>query len=128
MEEEDFQRVSSLTRSTLLFGRFFSGVLSQVLNSLGLLDIHQLNYISFGSVIVAFVFSLFLPPVKQSIYFDSSGEGTDHQQAEPKSITSVVMKIFAGNVYCEVCTTFFCTDGTDYYYTGIAISSHTKVL
>ena len=43
VEEDDFQRVSSITRSTLLFGRFASGILSQLLHSYGVLDIHQVG-------------------------------------------------------------------------------------
>ena len=62
--------MSSLTRAAILVGRFLSGFLSQLLSDNGLLDYHQLNFVSLGSVSLAFLFSLFLPRVSSSIYFD----------------------------------------------------------
>ena len=88
--------MSSLTRSTLLFGRFFSGILSQVLHSLGVLDFRQLNYVSFGSVIIAFLFSLALPPVKHSIYFDNPRMGADSAETNPDNFMGVIYRIFGG--------------------------------
>ena len=70
--------------------------MSQVLHSLGVLDIRQLNYVSFGSVIVAFLFSLALPPVKQSIYFDNSGKGTDSAYTNSDNFMGVIYRIFGG--------------------------------
>ena len=74
VSEDKYKQVSSYARSTLLFGRFSSGLLSQLLSSFNVLDYGQLNYISLGSVSVAFIFSLLLPKVNTSIYF----HGTKH--------------------------------------------------
>ena len=71
---DKYKQVSSYARATLLFGRFSSGLLSQLLTSYDVLDYGQLNYVSFVSVIIAFTFSLFLPKVDRSIYF----HGTKH--------------------------------------------------
>ena len=70
---ENYQKVSGVTRGTILIGSFLSGFLSQLLADSRLLDVldyHQLNFISLGTVSVAFLFGLLLPPVSSSIYFD----------------------------------------------------------
>ncbi|XP_018012139.1 thiamine transporter 1-like [Hyalella azteca] len=64
-----YQRVSSFTRTAVLFGRFCAGLLGQILYSTGLMDAHTLNYVSLGSFVIAFGFAVALPPVKHSIYF-----------------------------------------------------------
>ncbi len=85
--------MASITRSAILFGKFISGLTSQLLTSFDLLDYGQLNYISLTSVcigkmesissfgltmliffIVAFAISLALPKVTTSIYFHRSTE------------------------------------------------------
>ena len=66
---EFYQQVTSFTRTALLLGRFLSGVLSQLLISLDILDYRGLNYVSLGMVSVATLSSFFLPSVKSSIYF-----------------------------------------------------------
>ena len=67
--KDDYLLISSLTRMALLLGRFMTGSLSQLLNSLGLCDYRELNYISLTSVSVAFFISWLLPSVKSSVYF-----------------------------------------------------------
>lgn len=47
-EKKDFQRVSGYVRSGILFGRFASGVVSQLTVSLEILTYHQLNYLTLG--------------------------------------------------------------------------------
>ena len=41
------------------------------------MNYHELNYISLASVSMAFILSLFLPSVKQSIYFYRDEPGDD---------------------------------------------------
>lgn len=67
--KDDYLLVSSLTRVALLLGKFVTGSLSQLLNSLELCDYRELNYISLTSVSIAFLLSWFLPNVKTSVYF-----------------------------------------------------------
>ncbi|KAH1004478.1 thiamine transporter 1 [Dendroctonus ponderosae] len=69
VDKQYYQLVTSYTRAAILMGRFFSGLLGQLLISLRVLDYRQLNYITFAAMLAATVWSLFLPPVNQSIYF-----------------------------------------------------------
>lgn len=67
--KEYYQRVTSYTRAAILAGRSISGIMGQLLISFNLMDYRQLNYITFGAMIAATVWCIFLPPVKRSIYF-----------------------------------------------------------
>ena len=69
--------MSSASRASLLFGRFTSGLLAQALTSFNVLSLKQLNYVSLVSVCIAFVFSLFLPKVKTSLYFHKSSDNQE---------------------------------------------------
>ena len=62
---EHYQAVTSFTRAALLFGRFLSGVLSQVLIGFQLTGVLELNYISLAMVTVATLLSFLLPPRHQ---------------------------------------------------------------
>ena len=75
VSKEHYKKVSSFARSAILFGRFTSGLTSQLLSSFNILDYGQLNYVSLISVIIAFAFSLILPSVDQSIYFHQKNTG-----------------------------------------------------
>ena len=66
---EHYQAVTSFTRAALLFGRFLSGVLSQLLIGLNLTGVLELNYISLAMVTVATILSFLLPPVTNTLYF-----------------------------------------------------------
>ncbi|XP_033110338.1 thiamine transporter 2-like [Anneissia japonica] len=74
---EHYQKVSSFTRSSVLIGRFFAGVLGQLLLSLNLLEYFGLNVISMVSVSIAFLISLSLPLVKTSVYFHTDEDLND---------------------------------------------------
>ncbi|CAL8121790.1 unnamed protein product [Orchesella dallaii] len=69
VDREHYQKVTSYTYSAILAGRFLGGLTGQLLITFDLMNYHQLNYISLGCVSTALIFSLFLPSVKQSIYF-----------------------------------------------------------
>eukprot|EP00094_Tigriopus_californicus_P013880 TCALIF_13435-PA protein Name:"Similar to SLC19A2 Thiamine transporter 1 (Homo sapiens)" AED:0.06 eAED:0.08 QI:5/0/0/1/0.33/0.5/4/0/369 len=103
----DYMRVSSLTRFSILMGKFVSGLLSQLLDTFdvraaavpyirmgkfvsGLLsqlldtfdvvDYRELNYISLGGVSTAFILCIFLPSIKTSIYFHHKDPDNDTLQ------------------------------------------------
>lgn len=83
VSREHYLAVTAHTRSALLFGRCISGVLAQLLIHYNLMNIRQLNYITFGAQISATIFAFFLPNVNQSIYFHrhrsySGRENTDN--------------------------------------------------
>ena len=63
---EHYRKVTSFTRAAILVGRMMAGVMAQLLISLELTGYLALNYISFASIIVAFLFSLVLPSVQSS--------------------------------------------------------------
>ncbi|XP_066255009.1 thiamine transporter 1-like [Euwallacea similis] len=69
VDKDYYSQVTSHTRAAILGGRAISGILGQILVSFHVMDYRQLNYITFGSMIVATSWSFFLSPVKQSIYF-----------------------------------------------------------
>lgn len=48
VDKDKYQLVTGHTRSAILAGRFLSAVLAQLLYSYSLMDVRQLNYISFG--------------------------------------------------------------------------------
>jgi len=87
---EKYQTVTSFARSAVLFGRFSSGLCSQLLSSLDILDYGQLNYVSLTSVSMAFFISIFLPKVKTSIYFHG-GQKLEEDE-EKQSTTEMVMR------------------------------------
>ncbi|KAJ8940041.1 hypothetical protein NQ314_010873 [Rhamnusium bicolor] len=69
VDTEYFQQVTSHTRAAILAGRALSGILGQLLISLNVMNYRELNYITLSALILATVWSLFLPSVKKSIYF-----------------------------------------------------------
>lgn len=66
---EHFQRVSGYCRSVTLVAYTAASVLAQLLVSLAQISYFYLNVISLASVSVAFLFSLFLPMPKKSMFF-----------------------------------------------------------
>lgn len=91
---EKYQTVTSLARSAILFGRFSSGLCSQLLSSLDILDYGQLNYVSLVSVSTAFFICLFLPKVTTSIYFHGGQNHRDEEGEDEanQSTTEMVMR------------------------------------
>ncbi|XP_014296418.1 thiamine transporter 2 [Microplitis demolitor] len=69
VDKQHYQSVSSYTRSALLFGRFITGAVAQLIVAFKWLDYHQLNYLTLAGQVVATIWSLFLPSVGQSVYF-----------------------------------------------------------
>ena len=50
VDRELYQKVTSYAKSAVLFARFISGVLAQILVSFKFMDLRELNYISFGGL------------------------------------------------------------------------------
>lgn len=48
VDKDKYQLVTGHTRSAILVGRFLSAVLAQLLYSYSLMNVRELNYISFG--------------------------------------------------------------------------------
>nr|XP_025862102.1 thiamine transporter 2 [Vulpes vulpes]XP_025862103.1 thiamine transporter 2 [Vulpes vulpes]XP_025862104.1 thiamine transporter 2 [Vulpes vulpes] len=66
---EHYQKVSGYCRSITLVAYTVASVLAQLLVSLANISYFYLNVISLASVCVAFLFSLFLPMPKKSMFF-----------------------------------------------------------
>lgn len=49
VDRKDYQKVTSHTRAAITGGKFLSGVTAQILISYNLLNVRELNYISFAS-------------------------------------------------------------------------------
>ncbi|XP_038051092.1 folate transporter 1-like [Patiria miniata] len=79
---EQFQRVSSYTRSALLTGRFVAGALGQLLISLKATTYYGLNAVSMTSVVLSLVVAVALPSVRQTLYFHR-GDARDQLPGEP---------------------------------------------
>ena len=109
---EFYQQVTSFTRASLLLGKFISGVLSQILISLDLLDYRGLNYISLTMVSIAAFSSFFLPIVEATIYFHrndsnvkSVGQEDSTKKDQSKSDKGKISKAF-GFIWNDFITSF----------------------
>ncbi|XP_012527778.1 thiamine transporter 2 [Monomorium pharaonis] len=69
VDKKHYQEVTGHTKAAALFGRSMSGLVAQLTASFNLLNYHQLNFITLSANTFATIWALFLPPVKQSIYF-----------------------------------------------------------
>lgn len=93
VDRQHYQKVTGFTRSATLSGRFFAGVVSQLLVSFHLMNLRELNYITLGckshlggdfvpyrnylfiftlpniGQITAFLWAIALPWVSTSVYF-----------------------------------------------------------
>lgn len=69
VDSDKYPKVSSYTRMAALIGRFLSGVTAQILVHFSLMDLRELNYITFTAQILATFWAFWLPKVKYGIYF-----------------------------------------------------------
>lgn len=110
VEREHFQKVTSFTKSAILAGRFLAGVVAQVMVSFKLMNLRELNYLSFGckcgiyriisifrithrfrivsaAQIISLVWAIALPAVGTSLYFHASNSTSNRKSTslEPDS-------------------------------------------
>ncbi|CAL8071031.1 unnamed protein product [Orchesella dallaii] len=64
-----YKKVTSHTSSARLAGKFFGGLVAQVLVTLNLMNYHELNYVTLACVAVGAVCTLFLPRVHENRQF-----------------------------------------------------------
>ena len=64
-----YKRVTSQTSSARLAGKFFGGLVAQLLVSFQLMNYHQLNYITLTCISIGALTTLFLPSVKANRQF-----------------------------------------------------------
>lgn len=70
VSKDHYMAVTSHTRAALLAGKFMSGVIGQTLVQTQLMNIRELNFITFGAQIAATVVAIMLPSAESSIYFN----------------------------------------------------------
>ncbi|XP_055385322.1 thiamine transporter 1 isoform X2 [Condylostylus longicornis] len=106
VKQEKYQEVTGHTRAAFLIGRFLASVLAQILISYNLMDVRELNYITFGSQIMSLFLALMLPAVKTSIYFYSDKIINDNDNnihnIENSSTTTVYKQNGENNILPEV--------------------------
>lgn len=120
VEREHFQMVTGFTKSAILAGRFLSATVSQLMVSFGLLDLHELNYLSFGceyterfflhslctqpfrptsfrsvlAQIISLLWAIVLPSVGNSLYFNANPTASSkHSAVVPDSDVESTPKI-----------------------------------
>lgn len=64
-----YKRVTSQTHSARLAGKFFGGLVAQILVTWNLMNYHQLNYVTLACTATGLIFTLFLPKVKSNKQF-----------------------------------------------------------
>lgn len=72
-----YPKVSSHTRAAMLLGKLVASITSQLLVSFEAMDYKELHYLSFGFQIAATIWALFLPSVKNSVYFHRDKTDSD---------------------------------------------------
>lgn len=75
-DKQYYQKITSLVKASMLFGRFLSGFIAQTIVSTHLLNEVYLLYISIFSTSFVTLWSLVLPKVEHSLYFHRNKELT----------------------------------------------------
>jgi len=69
VERENYKKVTSFIHSSCSLGNLTAALLAQLFVSAEILNIAQLNYLTFSSMLIALVLSLCLPSIPFSMYF-----------------------------------------------------------
>ncbi|EDV49586.1 thiamine transporter 1 [Drosophila erecta] len=69
VDKKYYPRVTSHTRAAMFAGKLLSGITSQLMLNLELMNYKQLNYITLGTQIIAMLWAFCLPGVDRSLYF-----------------------------------------------------------
>ncbi|XP_026820186.1 folate transporter 1-like [Rhopalosiphum maidis] len=75
-DKQYYQKITSLVKASMLFGRFLSGLIAQIIVSTHLLNEVYLLYISIFSTSFVTLWTLILPKVDHSLYFHRNKELT----------------------------------------------------
>ncbi|XP_017955436.1 thiamine transporter 1 isoform X2 [Drosophila navojoa] len=80
VDKKYYPRVTSHTRAAMFVGKLISGIISQLMINLELMNYRQLNYITLATQILAMLWAFGLPKVDKSLYF--------HREALEESTTA----------------------------------------
>ncbi|CAO1409983.1 unnamed protein product [Diamesa serratosioi] len=64
-----YQKVTSYARTSTLSGRFLASIIAQILVSFDLMDLRELNFLTFGAQTISLIVAVILPSVGISLYF-----------------------------------------------------------
>ncbi|XP_063704598.1 thiamine transporter 2-like [Culicoides brevitarsis] len=81
-DRKDYQKVTSHTRAAITAGKFLSGLIAQLLYSFEVMDIRELNYISFATQLISLPLAFLLPSVSTSVYFYKNTESIDNTKCK----------------------------------------------
>ncbi|KAJ6632799.1 Thiamine transporter 2 [Pseudolycoriella hygida] len=128
VDKEQYQIVTGQTRSAILAGRFLSAVLAQLLYSYSVMNVRELNYISFGSQFVSLAFGLALPPVGASLYFYSTVDSRKvlAVRNDPKLGNQTELKI--DNTDVELEPRFSCHGALQLFWIHFKMSYSNKIV
>ncbi|XP_022173912.1 folate transporter 1-like [Myzus persicae] len=93
-----YQKITSLVKASILFGRFLSGLIAQIIVSTNLLDQDYLLYISILSTSFVTIWAFFLPKVKHSLYFHTKKEFRENIQLHQSDNEVTIPENAANNV------------------------------
>lgn len=89
VDKVHYQKVTGNARAAILTGRFTASVIAQLLVSLNVMDIRELNFLTLGAQTVSLIVAIALPSVGISLYFyslpdsfESVTESTDQAKDE----------------------------------------------
>ncbi|XP_060646188.1 thiamine transporter 1-like [Drosophila nasuta] len=87
VDKKYYPRVTSHTRAAMFAGKLISGITSQLMINLELMNYKQLNYITLATQILAMLWAFSLPKVDKSLYFHREAYLTEATPtiARPKS-------------------------------------------
>ncbi|XP_075211891.1 thiamine transporter 1-like isoform X2 [Lycorma delicatula] len=74
VDKQHYQAVTSHMRAAALTGRFMSGLTGQTLLLLNIMDIAELNHLTFIGMLAALIWAISLPSMKHSLYFHRDSE------------------------------------------------------
>ncbi|KAH8358648.1 hypothetical protein KR093_001516 [Drosophila rubida] len=77
VDKKYYPRVTSHTRAAMFAGKLISGITSQLMINLELMNYRQLNYITLATQILAMLWAFSLPKVKKSLYFHREPHSTE---------------------------------------------------
>ncbi|XP_030373995.1 thiamine transporter 1 [Scaptodrosophila lebanonensis] len=87
VEKKYYPRVTSHTRAAMFAGKLVSGITSQILINLELMNYKDLNYITLTTQIIAMVWAFGLPKVDKSLYFHRKPK-TDEEDTQSAVVNS----------------------------------------
>ncbi|XP_017858689.1 PREDICTED: thiamine transporter 1 isoform X1 [Drosophila arizonae] len=90
VDKKYYPRVTSHTRAAMFAGKLISGITSQLMINLELMNYRQLNYITLATQILAMLWAFGLPKVDKSLYFHR--EVLEESSTAPPSANQLQME------------------------------------